>query len=182
MGKNTAERLKKIKREVFWIAYYLIARHLPRSHVRYSFGSRAIRAFVCKRLFLKFGKKVNIEPKVIFYNLSHSEIGDFSGIGMNSYVGTVKIGHDVMIGDEFMAINKNHNFNDTEIPMRMQGWQSDRPIIIEDDVWIGNRVTILPGVKIGRGSIVGTGSIVTKGVSPYSIVGGNPAKEIGRRK
>lgn len=170
-----------IKRGIFWVAYYLFARHMPRSYVQYSFGSRAIRAFVLKRLFKKFGKNVNIEPKVIFFNLSESEIGDDSGIGMYSYIGTVKIGRDVMIGEELIAISKNHEFRDINIPMWKQGWQQDRPIIIEDDIWIGSRVTILPGVKIGKGVIVGAGSVVTKNVTPYTIVAGNPAREIRKR-
>lgn len=171
----------KTKRLIFWLLYYLFARHLPRSHVLYSFGARAIRAYVCKRLFRKFGNHVNIEPKVLFFNLSNSEIGDYSGIGMNSYVGTIRIGKDVMIGEELIAISKNHNYANTQIPMREQGWQNDKPIIIEDDVWIGSRVILLPGVTIGKGAIVGAGSVVTKDVGENAIVAGNPAKEIKRR-
>jgi maltose O-acetyltransferase len=174
--------LNKISRGIFWSVYYLFARHLPRSHVKYSFGSRAIRAFVLKRLLKSFGRKVNIEPKVIFYNLSESEIGDYSGIGMYSYVGTVKIGRDVMIGEELIAISQNHKFGSIKIPMRIQGFQENRPITIEDDVWVGTRVTILPGVIVGKGSIIGAGSVVTKNVPSYTIVAGNPAREIGTRK
>lgn len=55
------------------------------------------------------------------------------------------------------------------------------PIIIEDDVWIGNNAIILSGVKIGKGAIVAAGSVITKNVEPYSIVGGNPAKLIKYR-
>ena len=171
----------KIGRCLFWSLYYLLARHLPRSYVRYSLGSRAMRAFILKRLFKSFGNKVNIEPKVIFFNLSESEIGDYSGIGMYSYVGTIKIGRDVMIGEELTAISRNHEFSRTDIPMRLQGFQKDQPITIEDDVWIGSRVIILPGVVIGKGAIVGAGSIVTKDVAPYSIVAGNPARLIRYR-
>lgn len=181
MGKNTSERLKVIKRAIFWLAYYLIARHLPRSHVAYSFGSRKIRAFVLKRLFKKFGEKVNIEPKILFFNMSESKIGNYSGIGMNSFVGTVQIGRDVMIGEELIAISKNHNFKDINIPMRKQGWKKDQPIIIEDDVWIGSRVILLPGIKIGKGSIIGAGAVIAKNVPPYSIIAGNPAMIIGKR-
>lgn len=53
--------------------------------------------------------------------------------------------------------------------------------IIENDVWIGHNVTIMPGVKIGNGAIISTNSTVTKEVPPYTIVGGNPAKEIKKR-
>ena len=134
-----------------------------------------------KRLFKSFGRQVNIEPKIFFYNMSESEIGDYSGIGMNSYIGTVKIGRDVMIGEELMVISQNHKFNDINVPMRKQGWRENKPVTIKDDVWIGARVTILPGITIGRGSIVGAGSVVTKDVPSFSIVAGNPARIIGSR-
>jgi maltose O-acetyltransferase len=180
-GTEVVTKSEKVKRGVFWTLYYLLARHLPRSYVRYSMGARAIRAFILKRLFKSFGKNVNIEPKVIFFNMSESEIGDNSGIGMCSYIGTMKIGRDVMIGEELMAISRNHEFVSTEIPMRLQGFQKDRPITIEDDVWIGARVTILPGIIVGKGSIIGAGSVVTKAVPPDTVVAGNPAKIIRKR-
>lgn len=173
--------IEKVKRILFGAMYYLVARHLPRSNVSYSCGSRVIRAFVLRRLFGKFGAHVNIEPKVIFFNTSESEIGDYSGIGMNSYVGAIKIGRDVMIGEELIAISTTHEFRSREIPMREQGFQEQRPITIEDDVWIGSRVIILPGITIGRGSIVGAGSVVSKDVEAYSIVAGNPARLIRKR-
>jgi len=65
--------------------------------------------------------------------------------------------------------------------MMDQGMGSFVPIVIEDDVWIGANATILKGVRISRGSIVGSGAVVTKDVPPYSIVGGNPAKIIRSR-
>lgn len=173
--------MKKVFRTICWIAYYLIARHLPRSNMPYSVGSKKIRAFICKRLFHKFGKNVNIEPKVIFYNLHDSEIGNNSGIGMGSYIGTVKIGNDVMMGPEVVILSLDHSYFKTSIPMRCQGLRQDRPVLIEDDVWIGTRVIILPGIKIGRGSIVAAGSVVTKNIEAYSIVAGNPAMFIKKR-
>lgn len=56
--------------------------------------------------------------------------------------------------------------------------ENDKDVIIEDGVWVGCNVTILKGVHIGKGSVIAAGSIVTKDVPPYSIVGGNPAKVI----
>ena len=55
-------------------------------------------------------------------------------------------------------------------------------IIINDFVWIASRVTILPGVEIGKGAVIATGAVVTKNVKPMDIVGGVPAKTIGKRK
>ncbi len=124
---------------------------------------------------------MNIDPKVIFYNMSGSKIGNYSGIGMYSYIGTESIGKDVMIGEELIAISKNHEFADTGKAMREQGFQEEKPVVIEDDIWIGGRVIILPGVRVGRGSIIGAGAVVTENVEPFTIVGGNPARVIGRR-
>lgn len=63
-----------------------------------------------------------------------------------------------------------------------QGVTQERPVYIGDDVWIGSRVTILPGVKIGQGAVIGAGAVVTHDVQDYSIVAGNPATIIRKRK
>ncbi len=136
---------------------------------------------VCTQLCHKVGKKVNIDSDVIFYNMRQSEIGDYSGIGMKSYIGLVRIGRHVMIGPELMALSRNHRIADLKKPMREQGRKADRRIVIEDDVWIGGRVILLPGISVGRGAVVGAGSVVTKDVPPFSIVAGNPAKIVGKR-
>lgn len=172
---------RKMIRGFWWLIYNLFARHLPRSNVRYHLFSKVIRAFVVKRLLRKTGSKVNIEPKVFFYNMSESEIGDYSGIGMNSSIGTIRIGRNVMIGERLIAISNNHAFNDKHKPIVEQGFQEDRPIAIEDDVWIGARVILLPGICIGKGSVVGAGSVVTKDIPEYSIVAGNPATVLKSR-
>ena len=72
-------------------------------------------------------------------------------------------------------------FKDVEKPMREQGFKFG-VIHIEDDVWIAAQCTILAGVTIGRGSVIAAGSVITKDVPPYSIVGGVPGKVIGTRK
>jgi maltose O-acetyltransferase len=66
--------------------------------------------------------------------------------------------------------------------MDQQGFKPEEPITIGNDVWIGARVTILPGVKVGDGAIIGACSVVTKDVSRYAIIGGNPAQVIKLRK
>ena len=74
-----------------------------------------------------------------------------------------------------------HKFDDCSIVMRKQGFQETKPVFIGNDVWIGGRVTILPGVHIGNHSIIGAGSVVTKDVPDNVIVGGAPAKVIKLR-
>ena len=56
-----------------------------------------------------------------------------------------------------------------------------RPVIIEDDVWIGARVIILPGVTIGTGSVIGAGAVISKSIPPYSVAVGNPARIVKNR-
>ena len=93
----------------------------------------------------------------------------------------IKIGNYVMIANNVMIIGGNHNISRTDIPMILQGEGKEGDIIIEDDVWIGAGSIILTGVTIGEGSVVAAGSVVTKNVEKYTIVGGNPAKFIKKR-
>lgn len=86
-----------------------------------------------------------------------------------------------MMGPYVFIYTQNHNFSRTDISMDQQGWSEEKPVVIEDDVWIGARVTILPGVVIGSGSIIGASAVVTKSVPPYSVVAGNPAKVVKNR-
>ena len=87
-----------------------------------------------------------------------------------------------MLGPEVVFISYNHEVSDVEVPMRAQGATDSKPIIVGNDVWIGMRVIVMPGVKIGSHSIVAAGSVVTKDVPEWGIVGGNPAKVIKYRK
>jgi maltose O-acetyltransferase len=75
----------------------------------------------------------------------------------------------------------SHAYDRLDIPMDQQGFEDPTPIHIGDDVWIGARVIILPGVNIGSHCIIGAGSVVTKDVPDYAIVGGVPAKIIRMR-
>lgn len=166
----------------WWIFYNLFAKYLPGSNLPcFGFIFKKIRAVSGKKLLKSCGKNVNIEPGVIFLNAKDSEIGHNSGLGRNSRLDTFKIGNNVMMATDVVFISHSHQFIDIEKPMCEQGFTEDKPIIIEDDVWIGTRVIILPGKKIGRGAILGAGSVITKDVNPFAIVGGNPAKVIKMR-
>lgn len=161
--------------------YNLVGKHMPLSDSKISFGSKKVRAF-CGRLILNnCGRNVNIEKGAQFS--SEVSLGDNSGIGVNAQIASyVTIGNDVMMGPECMMYTTNHGMSRTDIPMWKQRSSEPRPIIIGDDVWIGSRVIILPGVHVGNGAVIGAGSVVTKNVEPYSIVAGNPAKLVRMRK
>ncbi|MCG1036600.1 CatB-related O-acetyltransferase [Polaribacter sp. DS7-9] len=105
--------------------------------------------------------------------------------------GKITIGSYCALGKDIKMITTNHNYNYSSIQYSFyKKYFNQKPeiinkdcieIIIGNDVWIGDNVCVLPGVKIGHGSIIGAGSVVTKNVTPYSIVGGVPAKFIKNR-
>ena len=114
----------------------------------------------------------------------HSEtvIGEKSGVGYACMLDrNVTIGNYVMMGPEVLIYTRNHRHDDTEKPMATQGFGDLKPVVIEDDVWIGARAIILPGVTIGKGSIVGAGAVVAKSIPPYSVAVGNPARVVKTR-
>ncbi len=111
------------------------------------------------------------------------EIEENVGIAANAFIavrGKVKIGRNTIIGPNVSIHAENHNFKTTDKPIRLQG-ATRKGIKIGEDCWIGSRVTILDGVKIGNHAIVGAGAVVTKDVPDYAIVGGVPAKVIKMR-
>lgn len=108
----------------------------------------------------------------------YSQVGPFTVI----YGGSgVIIGDNVMIAPHCMIVGGNHDFKQLDKPIRFAGNISKGPIIIEDNVWIGANCTIADGVRVGKDAVVAANSFVNRDVEPYSIVGGVPAKIIGRR-
>jgi maltose O-acetyltransferase len=92
------------------------------------------------------------------------------------------MGENVIMAPFVQIYTNNHRCTNIDIPICYQGSTDERPVIIEDDVWIGCSVIILPGCHIGKGAVVGAGAIVTKSVPEFAIVAGNPAKVIKYRK
>lgn len=119
-------------------------------------------------------------PKCLFIG-NDVQINDSVHIGA---VNSVVIGNRVLIASKVFITDHNHGFYGQDgvhssplIPPAKRQISSS-PVKIEDDVWIGEFVSILPGVSIGKGSIIGTMSVVTKDIPPYSIAVGTPAKVI----
>ena len=169
-----------IKQTIGKILYHGLAKHLPLSDSRFNLGSKKLRAFCARLIIAECGKNVNIEHGARF--ASDLRLGDNSGVGVNALISPhVTIGRDVMMGPDCMFFTANHGMSDLTVPMWRQKSTEPKPIVIGDDVWIGARVSILGGVHVGSGSVIGAGSVVTKDVEPCSIVAGNPAKPIGKR-
>ena len=99
-------------------------------------------------------------------------MGNHSSIGPHGYVGCsgkIEIGANVMFGPKCSLFAENHIFSDTQTTIKSQGVRQ-KGIVIEDDCWIGSNVVILDGVKIGKGSVIGAGTLITKDVPPGSIL------------
>ena len=173
--------MSKLRIYFCYILYHLIGNHLPASDFPINLFGKQIRNLLVKVFANKTGKNINIDKNA---NISPNiEIGDNSGIGNNAKItSSVTIGSNVMMGPNVSIYTSNHKFDRTDIPMIKQGHSETKPVIIENDVWIGANVIILPGVTIHEGSIIAAGAVVTKDVECYTIVAGNPAKVIKKRK
>ena len=167
--------MKNLKRKIGALLYYTIAKHLPPSYSGIKMGQTVLRRF-CGKLMLKdCGEKVNIEKNAYFS--SKVSLGNHSGIGINAKIhGTCTIGNYVMMGEDCTIITRNHAYSRTDIPMMKQGFEEEQPVVIGNDVWIGDRVTILPDVHIGDGCIIGAGAVVVKNIDEQGTYVGVPAE------
>lgn len=121
----------------------------------------------------------------IFLELTNVKIGEGTVINRgivisDGYLPLITIGKRVAISPNVILIAQSapNNSNLNDVPYVKDRLIKDAPIVVEDDVWIGTGAIILPGVIVGKMSVIGAGAVVTKNVPPYSTVGGTPAKII----
>ena len=127
---------------------------------------------------MKIGKGSHLDMSCFFYSPKLIKIGEYSHINQFSLIdgrGGLSIGNSVSISHYVKLCTGGHDVYSKDFA------GDHRPITIGDFVWIGINATILKGVRIGEGAVVSAGSVVTKDVEPYTIVGGIPAKKIGER-
>ena len=174
--------MKKIIKYTCWVLYHYFASYLPASALPFGKISKNIRYYFVKRIFKKCGKNVNVERKAYFQNGFNIEIGDNSGIGVNANISNdTIIGDNVLMGQDVAIFSNTHNYEKKDFIIQEQGYETSKPVIIENDVWIGARVIILGGVRIQTGAVIGAGSVVTKDVESYTVVTGIPARVIKYR-
>lgn len=167
-------------RSFFLIVYYLIASKLPNSAFPMGSLFNRFRVSIVRKI-LDIGYGCKIQKNVYFGNGMNVQIGNSCQINDNVRLDNVILGNDVMIGRDCIVLGKMHNTKSIEVPMIKQGEISVKQTIIEDNVWIGSRVIIMPGVKLRKGCIVGAGAVVTKNTNCNAVYGGIPAKLIKTR-
>lgn len=141
---------------------------------------------------IKIGNSCDIGARLSAKKGARIVIGDRTTIrgGLVGAAVSITIGDDVIISNSVHIYDNNNHPTDPKLRLEMTqsgsfygplwAWErsSKAPVVIEDNVWIGERSTILKGVTIGRGSIIGCDSVVTKNIPPYSVACGNPAKVV----
>lgn len=158
----------------YWLDFELMllrwVGHLP---------SHSIRKLEYKFFGIKIGKDSVIHMWANFFDPKNIKIGDDTIIGDHAFLdgrAKLSIGNHVDIASSVMIFNSEHDLSKNNFSAIVE------PVEIGDYVFMGPRVIILPGVKIGKGAVVAAGAVVTKDVSDFTIVGGIPAKVIGERK
>jgi acetyltransferase-like isoleucine patch superfamily enzyme len=142
-----------------------------------------------ENVFIKQPECVTLGDKVHFlYGVYVQPCGEDIIIGSNTHFapygvlyGPLEVGANCGIAAHVVFAGIGHGYHDTELPFVSQQ-AIKKKIIVEDNVWIGANAVIIQGVRIGTGSIIGAGAVVTHDVAPYSVMGGVPARLIRKRK
>ena len=127
---------------------------------------------------MRIGKETYIDLSTTVWTPHRIMVGDYSHINRECFLdgrAGITIGSRVSISHRVSIITGSHDVNSKSFKGVF------KPIVIEDYVWIGIGATILQGVKVGQGAVIAAGSVVTKDVEPYSIIGGIPARVISTR-
>jgi len=141
-----------------------------------------VKFYLTRYSLKKVGANFRFGSNCVFADHRIIEIGSNVFMGDKSIINTivpVTIGNDVMFGPEVMIMGGDHNMGEVGKPMRyVHSGGTNIPVVLENDVWVGARAIILKGVRMGEGSVVGAGSLVTKSIPPYSVNVGFPCRTL----
>lgn len=152
------------------------------------FKSAGKRVIIAAHVDILMPERLTVGDDVEFKYSCHLEVNNGITIGSGTHFapfcvlyGPLEIGDNCAFAAHCTFACVGHGYERTDIPMVKQP-STAKKTVIEDDVWFGANVVVVGGVRIGRGSIIGAGAVVTKDVAPYSVMGGVPAKLIRKRK
>ena len=166
-------------KKLYFLIYLWFFKNTPEDYRPYALFFPRVRRFLVTNYLKSCGSKLRVKKG--------AEISPNASVGNESELGTrcliqanVTIGDHVIMGPDIKIYSRNHKAERLDIPIQKQG-KHYLHTTIGNDVWIGANVIITAGVKVGNHCIIGAGSVVTKDVEDFSIVGGVPAKLIRKR-
>jgi acetyltransferase-like isoleucine patch superfamily enzyme len=163
-----------LKKVFFYLLYRTVAKHLPRDILLLGEWFYRFRSSICGPLFKESAKVIRVGRGADFDNGCNIIMKDNAHIGEYAILegphGTITIGRHVMMGKYCIIIAQNHKFSEE----KFEGFEG-KNVLIDDYAWIGHRVTILPGVRIGKYAVIGAGAVVSKDIPDYAVAVGNPA-------
>lgn len=175
--------IRKISGGGYRALYYMVGRFLPKYPIPGYQLAYKIRYFLCKHIFEEIGRNVLIKRNAYFGDGSKIRIGDNSQIGINCIMDNdVIIGKDVIMGPDVIIYTSSHEYKELGIPINQQGHMPHRQVTIGNNVWIGARCIILPGVTIEDNSIIGANTVVTKDVPKNAVFCGSSGKVVKYRE
>ena len=161
--------------------YYFFFSKLPNSAFPMGAYFNMLRLMSLKHI-LSIGDNCKVQRNVYIGNGLNIQIGNNCRINDNVRLDNVRIGDNSMIARDCIFLGKMHEYNNLSIPMIQQGEKEVKRTVLEENIWIGARVIIMPGIHIAQGCIIGAGSVVTKDTLNFGIYAGVPAKLIKQRK
>ena len=163
----------KLRRLVWEVVWAVLFRTTPR------WCLNGWRCFLLRVFGAKIGSGVRIQGGAKVWQPWRLKIGDNSWIdgGVSLYsVDDIVIGANAVISDGAFICTATHDISSETFELQTM------PVLIGDSAWVCAKATVLPGVKVGEGAIVAAGSVVSKDVEPWTVIGGNPAKFIKKRE
>ena len=165
------------RKERFYYGYWLIWQ------VPGLFGNMLRARYLSKRV-KSAGANFQVMAGCRFRSIGRLEVGDNVTIGYDNFIqalGGLRLGNNVSTAPGVKIWTVNHDYGDADRPVQEQG-QTEKPTVLEEDVFVGSNAFIMPGAHLGRGCIVTAGAVVGgKAYRPYSILSGNPARVMGYR-
>lgn len=169
---------KAYKPDTECMALYENAARLAHRYTEVYYSGSPERREILEQLFGSIGKDVEFRPTIqVDYGIN-TFIGDGCFFNYNTVildVAPITFGKGVLAGPNCQFLTPTHPLNPVD---RKNLWEGGLPITVEDNVWFGGGVTVLPGVTIGENSVIGAGAVVTRDIPANSVAVGNPAKVI----